>query len=305
MFVACAITVTAQVPYSFNYQGVLRGGSGELLVPPLQRTVDFRLYNSAGSATPLWGRSYTVLLDTNGLFNVELSDSGAALSSGKLVTTPHPLNIVVANNPALYLGLTVNGATEIAPRQQLLSVPYAMMAGDVNSASGEFSVTGALTAKNGVKVLPPSVIEGFGTIPIGGIIMWSGAKTDLPDGWLVCDGTSGTPNLCDKFIVGAGNNYGVGVTGGVVNVTLTTPQIPAHGHDFHDGFFSEVSEAVEYPDGGAEPVPSSKTVIGGHASDHDNTMIYWRPQTTSNTGGGLAHENRPPYYSLYYIIRTK
>ena len=151
MFVACAIMVEAEtvpaVPYSFNYQGVLRGGSGEQLLPPLQKTVDFRLYASASGGTALWGRNYAILLDTNGLFNVELSDSGAPLSQGPINSS---LSSVIAGSQTLYLGLTVNGtgALEIAPRQQLLSVPYAMMAGDVKSASGDFKVTGTLNVGN-------------------------------------------------------------------------------------------------------------------------------------------------------------
>jgi len=152
LFLACAITANAQsVPYSFNYQGVLRGGSGELL-GTVSKTVDFRLYNQAANGTVLWGRNYAVLLDTNGLFNVELSDDGASLSGAPLVQTVKPLNQVIADHPTLYLGLTVAGAAEIAPRQQLLSVPFAMMAGDVRTASGDLSVGGTLTADKGVHV---------------------------------------------------------------------------------------------------------------------------------------------------------
>ena len=53
-----------------------------------------------------------------------------------------------------------------------------------------------------------------GGIPIGGIIIWSGAQNAIPQYWQLCDGTNGTPDLRDRFIVGAGNNYTVGATGG-------------------------------------------------------------------------------------------
>jgi hypothetical protein len=56
--------------------------------------------------------------------------------------------------------------------------------------------------------------EEFGRVPIGGIIMYSGSATLLPSGWKLCDGTFGTPDLRDKFILGAGNSYAVGGTGG-------------------------------------------------------------------------------------------
>ncbi len=155
LFLACALSVNAGgVPYAFNYQGVLRGGSSELLDAGPRR-VAFRLYDAAGGANPLWGREYMLQLETNGLFNVELSDSGAVLSDLPVVTTtPAPsLSQVVASNPALYLGLTVQGSSEIVPRQQLLSVPYAMIAGDVKSASGDFTVAGELSAHSGVQVI--------------------------------------------------------------------------------------------------------------------------------------------------------
>ncbi len=47
-------------------------------------------------------------------------------------------------------------------------------------------------------------------IPIGGIILWSGAIADIPTDYQICDGTNGTPDLRDMFVVGAGNTYAVG-----------------------------------------------------------------------------------------------
>ena len=55
-------------------------------------------------------------------------------------------------------------------------------------------------------------------IPIGGIIMWSGSIVSIPNGWRLCDGTNGTPDLRDKFVVGAGNVYSVNDTGGTTDV---------------------------------------------------------------------------------------
>lgn len=67
-------------------------------------------------------------------------------------------------------------------------------------------------------------------VPTGGIIMWSGAIAAIPSGWVICDGTNGTPNLRDRFIVGAGTSYSVGATGGAATVALTESQMPAHAH---------------------------------------------------------------------------
>lgn len=67
-------------------------------------------------------------------------------------------------------------------------------------------------------------------LPIGGIIMWSGAVSAIPPGWALCDGTNGTPNLRDRFVVGAGSTYNVGATGGASTVALTAGQLPGHTH---------------------------------------------------------------------------
>ena len=59
-------------------------------------------------------------------------------------------------------------------------------------------------------------------VPVGGIIMWSGATNNIPSGWALCDGNNGTPNLQDKFIVGAGSSYAVAATGGSADATLVS-----------------------------------------------------------------------------------
>lgn len=67
-------------------------------------------------------------------------------------------------------------------------------------------------------------------IPVGVITMWSGSIASIPAGWALCNGTSGTPDLRDRFIVGAGSTYAVAATGGANTITLDTTQIPSHTH---------------------------------------------------------------------------
>ena len=67
-------------------------------------------------------------------------------------------------------------------------------------------------------------------VPPGAIIMWSGSINDIPVGWALCDGSNGTPDLRDRFIVGAGGEYSPGNTGGAKSVTLTVAQMPQHNH---------------------------------------------------------------------------
>ena len=64
----------------------------------------------------------------------------------------------------------------------------------------------------------------------GMIMMYTGSTA--PSGWAICNGSNGTPDLRDRFIVGAGSAYSVNNTGGANSVTLTESQIPSHNHTF-------------------------------------------------------------------------
>jgi hypothetical protein len=68
-----------------------------------------------------------------------------------------------------------------------------------------------------------------GFVP-GMIMMWSGAIAQIPAGWALCDGALGRPDLRDRFIIGAGQNYSVGSTGGAHTKTLVTETAGAHSH---------------------------------------------------------------------------
>ena len=121
-------------------------------------------------------------------------------------------------------------------------------------------------------------------VPVGGIIMWSGATNNIPTGWALCDGQNGTPNLQDRFIVGAGSSYNVNDTGGEASVTLTLNQIPAHSHVYQN--------QVAVTNAGERPWPAN------------NNDCRLDDANTSSQGGGQSHENRPPYYALCYIMKT-
>jgi hypothetical protein len=142
-----------------------------------------------------------------------------------------------------------------------------------------------------------------GLIPRGAIIMWSGSTGSVPNGWVLCDGSNGTPNLRDRFIVGAGSAYGVNSTGGSATTTLTVPNLPAHTHDFSDGYYIEsTGTGTPISPGGSINVGSSLT--GSALTDTDNQFLYYRNTTTASTGSATSFSILPPYYALAFIMKT-
>jgi microcystin-dependent protein len=140
-------------------------------------------------------------------------------------------------------------------------------------------------------------------IPKGVITMWSGAIPNIPAGWALCNGQNGTPNLQDKFIVGAGNEYAVHDQAGEKMHTLTKAELPAVGIGYRDRYYIENIGVLT----GAifkETAPLNYNAnLGGHSTDNDNNTFLYKDATTDNMGSGVAHENRPPYYALAYIMK--
>ena len=116
--------------------------------------------------------------------------------------------------------------------------------------------------------------------------MWSGAANAIPTGYVLCNGSNNTPDLRNRFVVGAGSgsNYSVNDTGGADSVTLTVDQIPAHTHTYIDQYVAI--------NNGYRPWPAN------------NNDCAARNVNSGSAGGGQSHENRPPYYALCYIMKT-
>lgn len=130
-------------------------------------------------------------------------------------------------------------------------------------------------------------------VPSGLIMMWYGSTTSVPPGWVLCDGKNGTPDLTGRFIVGASSRadqwYTYNTTGGAREVTLTVEQMPKHGHDFF-GDDQLVAHAVKSRDQSGYDAKSEKK----------GDSAFFR---TGEAGLGKAHENRPPFKAVCYIMK--
>lgn len=133
-----------------------------------------------------------------------------------------------------------------------------------------------------IKGPPGSSYEPASGVPSGFIGMWSG--TTIPDGWALCDGENGTPDLRGRFVLGSSESHVLGSTGGSEEVTLTIEQMPSHGH-YIAGMIS--GSYLTSNTGNYAVFPYNKTAKNG----------------TQDTGGNQPHSNMPPYYTLAYIMK--
>ena len=138
----------------------------------------------------------------------------------------------------------------------------------------------------------------------GMIILWYGDTTNIPGGWVLCNGSNSTPDLRDRFIIGAGNNFTAGSTGGSNSVTLSEANLPSHRHFVVSNSFggqnrtgSNVSANNQVAKGtGAGNLYESYNLAstGGSAS----------AGRSSSVGSGTAFDNKPLYHALCYIMKT-
>lgn len=120
-------------------------------------------------------------------------------------------------------------------------------------------------------------------MPVGSIIMFNGKAEDIPSGWAICDGTNGTPNLLDRFILAS--TY-CGGTGGNSQITLSVSQLPPHRHRLKKCWYGKSDNADD------------RQVIRWDDSVSTNDQIL-----TEETGFGLPINIMPPYYRLIYIMK--
>lgn len=181
-------------------------------------------------------------------------------------------------------------------------------------------------------------------MPIGGIIMWTGAT--IPAGWALCTGQTvarsdgagniTTPNLYDRFIVGAGNAYALNAAGGAATYSLTVAHLPSHTHTaftssdgLHQHFGTtnpigdhqhtqpQLGSVQAGGDNGGATVPVATGYSSGrfsaptdpagahaHAFVTSYEALHSHTVTVNPVGSGTAIDNRPPFYAVYYIMKA-
>lgn len=229
--------------------------------------------------------------------------------------------VAIDSNGVSRRTVTVNvyNEDENAPRASLSQVFYSNDANRfvVNGSSTTNSISlnyDSTKDKLYAKVDGNEKLLGGISVPSGTVLSWYGNIANIPDGFVLCDGNNGTPDLRDRFIVGAGSAYSLGAVGGATHIQLSWNEMPSHSHtrgtmeiwgnfggtDVQGGYWGNgsfyVSSYGNYNDYG-----------GSYHSNYGSTMSFNASRTwsgeTSYAGSNWAHENRPPYYALYYIMK--
>ena len=164
-------------------------------------------------------------------------------------------------------------------------------------------VTSAIQTQLNTLTTSVSAVAG---VPSGSIILWSGAANAVPAGYVLCDGTNSTPNLQNRFVVGAGGTYAVNATGGSADATL-----PSHTHTGSIGTAGahthllphnyDSATAGNYISGNDGP-----NNISGSAnqSPMDSAGNHTHTLSINSAGSSATNANLPPYYALCYIMKT-
>ena len=164
------------------------------------------------------------------------------------------------------------------------------------------------------------------TFQAGMIMLWSGSSASIPATWYLCDGSNGTPNLIDRFVIGAGSTYEVGATGGSANAvvvshthTASADSQGSHTHSASTGSSGSHTHAYNRAEGytgglgayagNGNPNGGTATHYVSTAGAHTHTVeisaagSHGHNIAVSTNGESGTNKNLPPYYALCYIMK--
>lgn len=265
------------------------------------------LWTAGGTATrtitaPALSKSYIVINKTSSTQSIKLV--GAGPTTG--VTIVAGTAALVAWNGLDFVTISVISTSGILPVASGGTGATTLTANGVLIGNGISAVTavspstsGNVLTSNGTSWASTAIPTQF---PSGGIIMWSGSIASIPSGWVLCNGSNSTPDLRDRFVVGAGTTYAVDATGGSANAvvvshthTATTTSTDS-GHT-HSSAFRAQTFAV-----------TGSTIQAWEGLTYTPTTTGYAQITSATTvasaGVSGTNANLPPYYALAYIMKT-
>jgi len=281
-----SLAINTQILYNDNESVV---GDPALTWDKITKTITVGLGSTAGTTLIKGYYSNGALT----VFGTEYSSGGPMLGYGVTPSTGATDAFLSATNggPLQRAAYTIAGNTH-----KWFSGP-----GQTVAVGGAVSITKMMYLDSTGLTVNGNLTLNGGTfanaVPTGGIIMWSGGS--IPSGWALCDGSNGTPDLRNRFIVGAGSSYTGGDVGGSKDAVVVshTHSITDPGHVHNSQYDNRTPGSIDYTGAGSE--------IGGMGSP------YTYPTTAAVTGitidtNGVSgtNKNLPPYYALAFIMKT-
>ena len=146
--------------------------------------------------------------------------------------------------------------------------------------------------------------------------MWRSTVATIPGGYVLCDGLNATPDLRDRFLVGAGGNYDPGDLGGYNTVTSASTSLTIGGHALTAGEIAKHDHGT-IPDwySSGMDVSDSHSYVGG--IDEASGALQTDDSTTNDAGSGASHthsgsfagtanqDRRPPFHALCFVMKEE
>jgi hypothetical protein len=189
----------------------------------------------------------------------------------------------------------------------------------LNPATQRLSLAGELNMNSAGKIVnlmtptagQDAATKGYvdGAIPIGGIIMWSGTIASIPSNWRLCNGQNNTPDLRNRFVIGAivdsGSTAATNITGANTQTGGTKDAVVvAHSHTVSETSRGrKVITAFLGPNGGNFGTLSTQG-SDTYQTDHQTADDHTHSVTVISEGVSGINENLPPYYALAFIMRV-